>query len=177
MKKNKKKGQSLLEFALLLPIIVLMIHILVQTEAAISTAIVNQKYTRNTLQYLMFNHRNFMEWGNFLNLSRGGYMRRFWVAVDNKTRFGQENADNVQPEAPTRAIGINSREYSAQASDDPGVEFGQGLSARYKVRIRATSFTCVPPVAVKNTDLLTEKAMDENTFMNGGTYEFCSTDF
>lgn len=86
---SRRKGQSMLEFAILLPILVLLFQILIETESAVSSAIVNQKYARSTLNYLMFNHRQYMEFKFSRNRENGNYHRRYWVGVDDKINFNE----------------------------------------------------------------------------------------
>lgn len=169
-KRCRKKGQSLLEFALLMPIIVMMIQVLIQVESAISTGIVNQKYARSTLHYLMFNHRNYMEYKRFLPMDDGAYMRRYWVGVDDKTNYGSGNASAIRPEAPVRKIGRQkpSEDDTAQA-EYPDVQ------NRQNVRVRVTTFTCIPPLGAKDAGLFTEGYMREDTF--SGSYKYCSSTY
>lgn len=162
---KKRRGQSMLEFALLLPVIVLMLQILMEAESAISTAIVNQKYARSTMHWLFFNHRNYMELSRF-HLDAGILKRRFWVGVDDKVSYGQPDAD-IKPVAPIRKIG---RLKSSQ-DETAGAEFEE-ITERKDVRVRSTTFTCLPPTAVKGIQLLTEKGMEEDTF--SGNYHYCS---
>jgi hypothetical protein len=174
---KKKKGQSLLEFALMVPAIVLMLHILLQTENAISTAIVNLRYARAQLHYLMFNHNTYLEPDSFHKLNNGAFMRRFWVMVDNKTRFGTENADSIQPEAPIRAIGINERDFISLASDEAQQEYPE-IQYRYKVRIRSVAFTCLPPLGFDSAFRFTERGLGEYTFKVGqGSFKACTPEY
>ncbi len=164
-RRKRRSGQSMLEFAVLLPIFVLLLQVLVQVEMAISTAIVNQKYARGTLHFLMFNHRNYMEM-KFLTKNDGTLMRRFWVGVDDKINYGA--ATTVKPEAPTRFIGQPRQKLPEDGLAQ--VEYDE-INRRQKVRIRVTAFTCIPPLAANGQNLLTEDNMREDTF--SGNYRYC----
>ncbi len=155
----------MLEFAILLPIVVLLLQVLVQVEMAISTAIVNQKYARGTMHYLMFNHRNYMEL-KFLAKGDGTYMRRFWIGVDDKINYGASTT--VKPAAPTRFIG--KRGQKLPEDDLAQTEYDE-ISRRQKVRIRVTAFTCIPPLAANDQKLLAEDNMREDRF--AGKYPYC----
>ena len=177
LKKHKKNnGQSLLEFAILLPIIVLMIQILIETESAISTAIVNQKFARGTLHFLMFNHRNYPEFQFAKKNDDGNFKRRYWVGVDDHVAPPGQNG-TVKPYAPVRPIGLVKRLPSDAENEPPQSEYPDIQERKY-LRIRPLTYTCLPPLAVNQNGLLAEGNMREDTFLQGGAYgEICSPKF
>jgi hypothetical protein len=94
--------------------------------------------------------------------------------VDNKTRYGTENAEAIQPEAPIRPIGINERDFISFASDEAQQEYPE-IQARYKVRIRSIAFTCLPPLGFKVR--FTEKGLEEYTFkVRKDSYKACTVE-
>ncbi len=161
----------MIEFALLLPLIILILKILIETQGAINTAIVNQKYARSSMHFLFFSHRYYMEFG-FTNLQRGEIMRRYWVGIADNVLFGQSE-NNVHPIAPERPIGGLSA--GPRIDDSPQTEY-EDITERQRVRVRVTAFTCLPPFAAKGTQLLTEGYIGEDTFI-GDTYKYCSSSF
>lgn len=173
VKKNihsKKRGQSMLEFALLLPIIILIFKIMIETQSTMNTAIVNQKYARSSLHYLFFNHRVYMELV-FTKLASGKMARRYWVGISDNILFGQQ--ENIQPKAPERPIGGLGK--GPVVEEPPQTEYDE-ITERQRVRIRVTAFTCLPPIAVNGTQLLSESHLVEDTFI-GSSYQYCSTSF
>ncbi len=164
-KQHSKKGQSLLEFALLMPVLIMMLQIVIEVEGAISTSIVNQKYTRSSMHWFMFNHRNYMQL-SWLKLEKGGLMRRFWIGVDDKINFGSDNPV-IKPVAPIRKIGT-----AKATSDDTGQSEYPEVTERQNVRVRSVAFTCLPPASVNGIRLLAEQGMEETTFQS--KYPYCS---
>jgi len=148
------------------PIIVSMIIVLMQVESAISTSIVNQRYARSTLHFLMLSSRYYLELGFLKNLNTGLYMRRFWVGVDDNIDYQNKN---VHPKAPIRAIGRMPGDDTAQTEFSYN---GGGITTRQNVRIRSTAFVCLPPFSLSGDQLMTEGNMSEETFTGG--YQFCA---
>jgi len=162
--RRKQRGQSLVEFAFLVPIIIGMLQILVQVENAISTAIVNEKYSRGTLHFLAFNHRYYPE-KKFLKLNDGGFMGRWWVGVDDNVNL--ESGSDIVPHAPERKIGL----IPGANDGETGAEF-EDVTSRQKIRIRVTSFICIPPLGTKDGGFLTEGLIGDQTF--AGNYRYCA---
>ncbi len=166
---RKKRGQSMLEFALLLPLILLVFKIMIETQSAMNTAIVNQKYARGSMHFLFFNHRNYPEL-KFAQDSDGKTHRRHWVGISDNILFGLPS-DQLIPKAPERSIGGLSK--GPPIDEPPQTEYEE-IAERQRVRIRVTSFTCIPPLAVNGTQLLTESNLQEGAFI-GNAYTYCSS--
>src|SRR4051794_28182392 len=100
--RRRVRGQSMVEFAFLVPIIVGMLFVLIQVETAISGAIVSQKYARQHLHFLFFSNRYYPE--RFLvTLDRtGDWAGKFWVGVDDNIDF---NVAEPVPKAPRVGVG------------------------------------------------------------------------
>lgn len=159
-RRRRTGGQSIVEFALLVPLIVGMLQLLIQVQNAISTAIVNQKYARSTLHFLAFNHRYYPERRFSKNGGEGGYFGGWWVGVDDNMGTGR---GDIVPHAPERKIGL-------RPGDDEGQAEFPTVAARQKVRIRITSFICVPPMGPKDGGFFTEGSIGDQTFAGGFRY-------
>lgn len=162
-KRRVQRGQSMIEFAFLVPIIVGMLVVLVQVEMAISSAIVNNKYARQSLHFFFWNHRYYPEHAWLSLTDTGGLMKRYWLGVSNDPTLGGRGGETT-PVAPTRRIG-------SQKSPEDDVQ-GPEVQTRQNVRIRIISVTCVPPVGEKMGQLFSENGLSEQTFSAGG-YRYC----
>jgi len=160
---RKQRGQSLIEFAFLLPIIMTMLIIMVGVENAVTSAIVNNKYARSQLHYLLFNSRYYPE-VQFATPSQGDTLfGRWWVGVDQKVR-SDENRD-VNPSAPTIKIG--------KGRPPAGDETAGDTETRQNVRIRIYSFICIPAYGLKSSQFFSEGNIVEGQFAVG-KYRFCA---
>lgn len=158
---SSQDGQSLVEFAFLVPIVVMMIMILINIEIVLSMAGVSQKYARAQLQYLLFNHRQYFE-NRFLQLGViDKYMKRFWIGVDREEDFSKASPE---PYAPTWGVGPGPK-----PKDD---DVSRGGSARQNVRVRILSFICIPPIGGQFGSRYSEDTLREDTF--GTAYKYCN---
>lgn len=149
----------MVEFAFLMPILVGMLLLLIQVEIAISTAIVNQKYARQHLHFLLFNNRFYPE-PAFLALNSGRFMQRWWVGVDDNINF---NRPEPVPHAPTRKIG-RGKLPEDDNQDNP--------SRRQNVRVRESAFICTAPFGVNISQPFSEGNLGEETFA-AGNFHYC----
>jgi hypothetical protein len=165
LRRKRRLGQSLVEFAFLMPLLLGMIFILRDVEMAINAAIVNNRYSRATLHFLLFNHRWYPE-ASFTTLSKGVFMRRWWLGVeDDKT----ETSSTKAPKAPVIKVGVKP----GRDDEATGAELAQdSITSRQKVRIRATSFICLPPRGIKSDSPFQRGAMDDSSFRAPG-FPFC----
>jgi hypothetical protein len=133
-RRNRKlgeRGQALIEFIMLVPLIMAFVWYLVHVNLAINKSIVGQKAARSQLFLKMYNHRSGPVLGEFGNVVRS----MFYVGVaGNVTDDG-----SVKAPIETLGIGPNPKPMS-QASDDPG-EAPIG-SFRQNVRIRTVFGIC-----------------------------------
>jgi hypothetical protein len=150
----------MIEFAFLMPILMAMLVLLVEAESAISTAIVNLRYSRQHLHFLTFNHRHYMEHGFMTLKSTGQFMQREWAGISDRSTFSDENPI---PRAPQRKIGSVKPAEDNQAGD---------VSQRQNVRIRSIAFMCIPPIGPARGVFFSEGGLREDTFL-GGRYFFC----
>lgn len=157
----------MVEFAFMVPILIGMIVLLREIEIAINTGIVQQKYARATMHFLMFNHAHYPE-VRFKSLPNNpNYIRRWWIGVDENSNFreGGETGEDVLPVAPKRKIG----RVKPPDDDTAGVE----VSSRQNVRVRTTSFICVPPFGNTSGQAFSENHLSSQQF-SGGNYDYCN---
>lgn len=142
-----ERGQSLLEFLILLPIFIGIFVLMLKVNAATQISIVNQKYTRSTLLFMTFNH----PW----------LVKRSIPVVGGGTSFGTENAVSAQgynrltmglseevntggnyvPSATTLLIARNDKVIKGKTKDSD--EKTEPTDRAY-VRIRNTTTICLP---------------------------------
>jgi hypothetical protein len=163
---KREKGQSIIEFALLLPLMVAMLMLLIQTEMAINVAIVGQKYTRSHLYHLFFNHPYYLELG-FLKSKNGEIYGRMWTGMDSKVSPDQ-TVYPIPPQVKIGTVKIKNDDSVDNVEDSPEVK------ARQIVRIKMTSFTCSAPFGFKINFPFTEGNLEEDSFSSGGNrYRYC----
>lgn len=145
--RRRQRGQSLVEFAFLIPLFIGMMVFLRDVNIAINMAIVNQKYARGTMHFLFFNHRWYPEHRFAQHTGRSLFMQRWWVGVEDQ-REDIDDQDNKPPKAPIVAVGRYSKGNGGLPPQDDlaGIE---GLQARHLVRIRSLAFVCLPPLGNK----------------------------
>ena len=161
-KRNRQSGQSLLEFAFLVPLIVGMLTLLVEVETVISAAIVGQKYTRQHLHFLLFNHRHYPQ-PRFLERSDGTYHERWWIGLDDNINDTQKPPTPVAPK-----FKVGRKKVPGGQDDEPEP------AQRQNVRLRISAFMCVPPVGAKVGQLYSENNIEETTFAGGNFRGFCN---
>lgn len=159
IKRRKNAGQSILEFAFLIPIFAAILFLVVEVETAISMSIVSQKYARNHMHFLFFNHRQYPQ-HDFIRRSNGDLMKRWWIGVDDNSTYNKIN--NIIPKAPTQKVGKIKPSQDEQPGD---------VDERQNVRIRTMVFTCLPPYGDKS-GFFSEQNLGENIFLTGG-YRYC----
>lgn len=167
---RRRRGQSLVEFAFLMPMFIGMMVFLRDVNIAMNMGIVNKKYSRATLHFLTFNHRWYPEQNFIQQYSRNRFMHRWWVGVEDEREDMDKNNDKISPKAPTIAVGRYSKGHGSAPEDDtPGID----IQRRHKVRIRTMSFICLPPFGDKLGMQFSEGSMGEDTFHAPG-FAYCS---
>lgn len=164
-RRSLRSGQSMIEFALLMPILVALFFALVQMENILSTAIVNNKYSRAMMFSLLFNNRYYPAEEDLAIIANGpsinSYGGYFYVGVDDKLNFGTNVVPH--PRAPERPLG------SLPGSEEPKEELpSQG---RQNLRIRVFGSICLPPMGIKKDQSFSEK-LGEGTF-TGSSFNYC----
>ena len=134
--RKRERGQSLIEFAFLMPLVLGMLFTLRDINMVISALIVNAKYSR-----AMMHSSSITAWypeEQFIQRTgKGDYIHRWWVGVQDPVTASV--ASDRPPVAPTIPVG----RYKPPSDDDAG----SNIQARQNVRIRASSFVCLPPGA------------------------------
>lgn len=129
---KEERGQALVEFLMLIPIVMAFLWYLIHVSYAINKSIVGQKHTRSQLFLKMFNHR-------------AGPMQRDADQSDRAMFFigvsGQVVKSSSVPIAPIETLGIGPAPKDLQnADDDPGE--AKPNSMRQKVRVRTVFGIC-----------------------------------
>jgi hypothetical protein len=163
-KRRRESGQSMIEFAFLVPLVIALLMIMIQVEMAISGAIVNQKYSRAQLHFLSFNARWYPEYRPFMPRNNGGVMRRFWVGVEDSLDHTNVNR---APVAQTFKIGVKKPAGDDAAGDAILNDPKQG---RQNVRIRVTAFICTPVPGFKADTPFSVGQMPEEAFLSYPRY-------
>lgn len=182
-KKKKQKlnsGQSVLEFALILPLYLTLISYLVQATVAQNGAIVNQKYSRLRLMEMTRNHADYP----FLSTTTAGAGRqtgwqRLWIGIDRNTwDISERDPEDRHPKSPSVSAGI----LGPLTNDGEDGDITFPAEQRRSIRIRIMSFICLPPKFVPASQIqggaqsipyLTDYLRNE-TFRDGN-FRFCSS--
>jgi hypothetical protein len=165
--KKKKRGQSILEFVILVPLFLSALLFLLGVHSALQISINNQKFARSRLIFLFFNNRWGLESSFSRNTKKNTFFTRYWVGVDKEIVRSSDGA----PTAPTQQIG---RKIAGAADNDAAGEVDYS-GTRQNIRIRTTVFTCLPPHGVNFTQPFSDGGMGESTFKQGG-FIFCGND-
>ena len=165
--KRRQLGQSMIEFAFMVPLIVSLLMFMREANMAINASIVNQKYARSTLHFLLFNHRWYPE-QKFVKLTgHGTFMHRWWVGVEQDRALGDDDGtEGKPPVASTILIG------HTPGQDDK--EHGLPVAGRQNVRIRTMSFICLPPFGNKLGYPYSQGAMPNSAFLDGQGFQYCA---
>lgn len=158
-RRHAQSGQSMMEFAILIPLLIGLMALMVEVETVISGAIVGQKYVRQHLHFLFFNSRNYPEHG-FLNMKDGSWMSRYWIVLHSKP---VEQSPDLQPIAPKFRVGRKKVPNDDELDSD----------ARQNVRLFVSAFVCVPPVGPKFPEHFSENKLQETTFAGGSFPGYC----
>ena len=129
--RRNERGQALIEFIMLVPLIMAFVWYLVHVNLAINKSIVGQKAARSQLFLKLYNHRSGPVQNEFGNVVRS----MFYVGV------AAQVTSSGAVEAPTEMLGIGmAPKPMAVANDDPGEP--QMGSMRQKVRVRTIFGIC-----------------------------------
>lgn len=132
MLKRDEKGQSLVEFLMLMPIILTMLWYLVHVALAINKSIVGQKHARSQLFLKLWNHRSGPVKRDYFTSDRS----HFYVGVSDDV-----TVQNNRPKAPIESLGIGAKPKKLpEANDEPGEVEPNTL--RQNVRVRTVMGIC-----------------------------------
>jgi hypothetical protein len=125
--KEDERGQALIEFIILLPIVLLFVWYLVHVNVAINKSIVGQKHARSQLFLKLFNHRSGPMKSDIALTPRSD----FYIGVSGEV----VGAGQSRPIAPTELIGVGMKpKPNTRANDDPGEPAAGELRQRVRVR-------------------------------------------
>ncbi len=133
-KKNmdNERGQALLEFILMIPIVLMFVWYLVHVNLAINKSIVAQKHARSQLFLKLFNHRSGPMLSEFIQTKRS----HFYVGVSSKVM-----QSDGRPEAPTEMLGVGPNpKLLPDVNDEPGEPSAN--SPRQRIRVRTVFGIC-----------------------------------
>lgn len=132
---DNDKGQSVIEFLLLLPLLVGLVSLLIKVNTAIQVSIVNQQYARAHIHWLAFNSAFFPQIAHRkVNFIPKGYNRMVIGVSDNKAASAE--TETYEPEATTQLV---VRSGKAPKKDGSSKE---ELNERARVRVRNTISLC-----------------------------------
>jgi len=167
---EKERGQSIIEFLLMLPLFIGMVISLVKVSSAIQSSIVNQQYARLHALWLTFNSPYYPE----LRFTEGKDNHFFDQGINQMLIFVGEEAGqtleqqgggggNLKPSAPTQNIakGANARPASSNNTNS---------RLRTKVRILNSVSLCTNDNNVK----VGGRSVKASQMPNGGfDFNFC----
>ena len=144
LRTRDERGQSLIELLVMLPILVGFILLLVRTNSAIQTSIVNQQYARSHALFMAQNSPIYPSKGfrpDFINKG----LNLMTIGVSDKASPIDEDGKvtgKLDPEATVHQI---NRNKASEGSDDPKTE----PDSRSRVRVRTTVGLCTANFVLK----------------------------
>lgn len=175
---KNQSGQSILEFAFILPVFLLLLIYMLQASMAINMGIGNQKWARLRLYELLYHDAYYFRTGTMTG-GAGNQVkpwRRMWIGVDHLSWQNDEIDERTSPKylAPYVLIGVPGN----PRPDDEPVEFP--ANTRMNVRIRVRSFMCIPAKFMPSTSnaggtgpRLLSETMDDRAFRGGSSFIAC----
>lgn len=154
-RRKSERGQSLVEFLMLMPIILTFLWYLVHVSLAINKSIVGQKHTRSQLFLKMWNHRS----GPVLKDYDTSDRSHFFVGVSDEV-----TVQNTKAKAPVETLGIGAKpKKMPEANDEAGEPAPNSL--RQNIRVRTVFGICTHrkqnPSGVGLTDFCGSEAGQE----------------
>lgn len=141
-----ERGQALIEFIMLIPMLMAFTWYLIHVNMAITKSIVGQQAARSQLFLKLYNHRSGPVTGEFGATKRS----HFYVGVSDEMTLG-----SVRPVAPVETLGIGPNPPKMpDANDDPG-EATLG-SLRQRVRVRTVFGICTHRKMLENGSGVTD---------------------
>lgn len=123
---REERGQALIEFIMLIPIVMSFMWYVIHTGVAINKSIVGQKAARSQLFLKLYNHRSGPVAKEFAFSQRS----HFYIGVS-----GELVKNGSKPVAPVESFGIGSTpKRNNKANDDPGEPEANALRQRIRVR-------------------------------------------
>ena len=149
-KVREQKGQALMEFLMLMPILLALLWYLVHVSAAINTSIVGQKHTRSQLFLKLYNHRAGPVANEFDPALGGPERAVFYIGVSKNPIKGTE-----KPDAPEVMLGMGMNPKKMDLANDDAGEAGADVF-RQKVRVRTVFGICTSRKITPGTSSFTD---------------------
>jgi hypothetical protein len=155
MKKIKcNRGQALLEFILLLPILITFLWYMMHVSMSINKSIVAQKHARSQVFLRLMNHAAGPQRSpDMQSQDRSGY----FIGVANEVIVTE--SDNQTAPVVTLGVGFKPKPKTG-ANDDPGEP--EPGSLRQRVRVRTAFGLCTPQKRLKTGDGFTDYCATDN---------------
>lgn len=135
-KKNNQRGQAMVEFIIMFPIILGFIWYLLKVQLAINTSIVGQQNARSQVFLKVLNHRDYPVENEYKNYS--GKRSAYWLGVAGNPV--DPSSPTTQP-APVVNLGIGLKPTALPGSRDDVGEPDTSMM-RQNVRIRTAFGIC-----------------------------------
>jgi hypothetical protein len=137
-----ERGQSIIEFLVMLPLMVGLVVLLIRVNSAIQVSIVNQQYVRSQLLFLSYNSAFYPRLDHRVNsMANHGY-NQMVLGMSEKALSGGDDftESNDQPDAPVTKI-----RRGRDGNDDSQAE----PDSRSRVRIRTSATLCGPITVIR----------------------------
>lgn len=167
-----EKGQSMLEFVFMLPILVGLIVVMVRTNTVIQMSVVNQKYARAQALWLTFNSPYYPR----LSFRKPKDSCGDFDSNDQFIRYGYNRMVIGMADQPVEDTGGKAdavTQFVARDSAQAGVE-GPSQSEpqdRAKVRVRTTVALCTQTNAIVTSQGLC--SVTANNIVEATVFDFC----
>lgn len=176
---SNEVGQSLLEFALVLPVVIGLAVVMVRVSSAIQVSIVNQKYSRMQALWYTFNHTYFPP-----QRGEGFLQSNFIEPKYNRMTIG------VSEEPLDASAGVTKASATIQSirRDKTKIVSGDNNNAqeepaqRSQVRVRTTVSICTAPFVVDGSGAYARSIASSNgksvdqasqSYADGMRIDFC----
>lgn len=154
--KQRQRGQALVEFLVVMPVLMTFLWYLLHITAAINKSIVQQKHARSQTFLRLMNHSSGPQSEPDMNtMERSAY---FVAVMDNVVAQGQDVRDQV---APVEILGVGSKPKPKPGSNNEPGEPEPG-TLRQNVRVRTAFGICTPLKRLKNGNGFTDYCATDN---------------
>ncbi len=148
-RRKKQRGQALVEFIMIMPLVLTFIWYMVHVNSAINKSIVAQISARSWVFVKLFNH------------SYGPVKREFEASPRSSFALGvsgevaPEGEMNYTASAPVEVLGVGPKPKDFNNADDEPGEPKGGIM-RQKIRVRTAFGICTGRKTRENTQVLTD---------------------
>jgi hypothetical protein len=174
IKRRCRSGQSIIEFAFILPLYIGLIYYLMQINMAINASVVFQQFTRQRILEMLYGHPDYpMLRSTQAAGARQAGWQRFWIGMDRDVWGGTspEVDDREEGRTPVAMeVRIGSRSPAGGAEEENNFP----PQERQIVKIRTINFMCMGP---KLYPAAAEAAGQGPQFMTETVNEFVSNSY